>query len=95
MSADDDDDWMTAAAKKAIDEVFDCFDKLDTALHSSDEKVKEAIDYLEHEPRIQAAVAELKKAAAAVQEGAARAAETVESAAEAVKKSADSTDADQ
>ena len=88
-------DDAKAAAKKAIDEVFDCFDKLDTALHSSDEKVKEAIDYLEHEPRIQAAVAELKKAAAAVQEGAARAAETVESAAEAVKKSADSTDADQ
>lgn len=88
-------DDVKAAAKKALDEVFECFDKLDTALHSSDEKVKEAIDYLEHEPRIQAAVAELKKVAAAVQEGAAKAAETVEKAAEAVTKSADGTDADQ
>lgn len=88
-------DDAKAAAQKALDEVFDCFDKLDTALHSSDEKVKEAIDYLEHEPRIQAAVAELTKAAAAVQEGAAKAAETVEKAAEAVTKSADGTDADQ
>jgi len=88
-------DDAKAAAKKALDEVFDCFDKLDTALHSSDEKVKEAIDYLEHEPRIQAAVAELKKAAAAVQEGAAKAAETVEKAAEAVGKAVGGTDADQ
>ncbi|MDA1039181.1 MAG: hypothetical protein O3A37_02670 [Planctomycetota bacterium] len=88
-------DDAKAAAKKALDEVFDCFDKLDTALHSSDEKVKEAIDYLEHEPRIQAAVAELKKAAAAVQEGAAKAAEKVEKAAEAVGKAVGGTDADQ
>jgi hypothetical protein len=88
-------DDAKAAAKKALDEVFDCFDKLDTALHSSDEKVKEAIDYLEHEPRIQAAVAELKKAAAAVQEGAAKAAEKVEKTAEAVEKAVGGTDADQ
>ena len=88
-------DDAKAAAKKALDEVFDCFDKLDTALHSSDEKVKEAIDYLEHEPRIQAAVAELKKAATIVQEGAAKAAEKVEKAAEAVEKAVGGTDADQ
>lgn len=88
-------DDAKAAAKKALDEVFDCFDKLDTALHSSDEKVKEAIDYLEHEPRIQAAVSELKKAAAAVQEGAASAAEKVEKTAEAVEKAVGGTDGDQ
>lgn len=56
-------DEAKAAAAKALDEIFDCFDKLDTVLHSSDEKVREAVDYLEHEPRIQAAIGELKKAA--------------------------------
>jgi hypothetical protein len=82
-----------AAATKALDEIFDAFDKLDTALHSSDEKVKEAIDYLEHEPRIQAAIGELKKAAAAVKAGIAKAAETVEAAAETVKESVEGADA--
>jgi hypothetical protein len=82
-----------AAATKALDEIFDAFDKLDTALHSSDEKVKEAIDYLEHEPRIQAAIVELKKAAEAVEAGIAKAAETVEAAAETVKESVEGADA--
>lgn len=50
-----------AAAKKALDEVFTCFDALDTALHSSDEKVRQAVDYLEHEPTIAAAIETLKK----------------------------------
>ena len=50
-----------AAARKALDDVFECFDVLDTALHSSDEKVQQSIDYLEHEPKIAAAIASLKK----------------------------------
>lgn len=58
-------DDAKVAATKALDEIFEAFDKLDTALHSSDAKVKEAVDYLEHEPRIQAAIGELKKAAEA------------------------------
>ena len=88
-------DDAKAAAKKALDEIFDCFDKLDTALHSSDENVRQAIDYLEHEPQIQAGIGKLKEAAAAIQEGAAEAAEKVESAAEAVKQSVGNSDADQ
>ena len=88
-------DDAKAVAKKALDEIFEAFDKLDTALHSSDEKVKEAIDYLEHEPRIQAAIGELKKAAEAVQEGAAKAAETAKQAVEAVKQSVEGSNADQ
>jgi hypothetical protein len=82
-----------AAATKALDEIFDAFDKLDTALHSADEKVKEAIDYLEHEPRVQAALGELKKAAAAVETGIAKVAETVEAAAESVKDAVEEADA--
>jgi hypothetical protein len=88
-------DDAKAVAKKALDEVFECFDTLDTALHSSDEKVKEAIDYLEHEPRIQAAIGELKRAAAAVQEGVVKAAETVEKAIDAEEKPVVGANADQ
>jgi hypothetical protein len=84
---------VKAAATKALDEIFEAFDKLDTALHSSDKKVKEAIDYLEHEPRIQAAIGELKKAAAAVEAGIVKAAETVKAAAETVKESVEGADA--
>lgn len=88
-------DDAKAMAKKALDEVFECFDTLDTALHSSDEKVKEAIDYLEHEPRIQAAIEQLKKAAAVVQEGVVKAAETVEKATEAEEKPVANANPDQ
>lgn len=88
------DDAKTAAAK-ALDEIFDCFDKLDTALHSSDEKVRDAIDYLEHEPRIMAAIEELKKAAAAIQGGATNAVGAVEEAAEGSKQSVGDNGADQ
>lgn len=45
-----------AAAKKALDEIFECFDDLDSALHSSDSAVREAVDYLKHEPKIDAAI---------------------------------------
>jgi len=88
-------DEAKAGATKALDEIFDCFDKLDTALHSSDEKVREAIDYLEHEPRIQAAIEELKKAAAAIQDGATNAVGGVEKAAEGSKQSVGDDGADQ
>lgn len=54
-------DEAASAAKKALDQVFDCFDSMDTALHSSNEDVRKAIDYLEHEPKIEAAIGELKK----------------------------------
>ncbi len=88
-------DDAKAAAAKALDEIFDSFDKLDTALHSSDEKVREAIDYLEHEPRIQAAIEDLKKAAAAIQDGAADAVRAAEKAAEGLKESVGDSGADQ
>jgi hypothetical protein len=88
-------DDAKAAAAKALDEIFDCFDKLDTVLHSSDEKVREAIDYLEHEPRIQAAIEELKKAADAIQNGATNAVGAVEKAAEGPKQSVGDEGADQ
>lgn len=45
-----------AAAKKALDEIFECFDDLDSALHSSDSAVREAVDYLKHEPKVDAAL---------------------------------------
>ncbi|MFM7035982.1 MAG: hypothetical protein ACKOYJ_12515 [Planctomycetia bacterium] len=50
-----------AAAKKALDDVFESFDALDSALHSSDEKVRSAIEYLEHEPKINAAIESLER----------------------------------
>lgn len=63
-------DEAASAAKKALDQVFDCFDSMDTALHSSNEDVRKAIDYLEHEPKIEAAIGELKKTVEAVTESA-------------------------
>lgn len=49
-----------AAAKKALDDVFECFDDLDTKLHSADEDVRKAIDFAEHEPRVEAALQALR-----------------------------------
>lgn len=60
-------DEVKATAKKALDEVFECFDAMDTVLHSSNEDVRNAIDYVEHEPTIVAALAQLKKAVAATE----------------------------
>ena len=88
-------DEARAAAAKALDEIFDCFDKLDSALHSSDEQVRQALDYVEHEPRIQAAVEQLKKAAAAIPDGAAKALTATEKAAESPKQSVGDDGADQ
>lgn len=66
-------DEAAAAAKAALDQVFDCFDTMDTALHSSNEDVRKAIDYLEHEPKIGAAIGELKKAVEALDKAAGKA----------------------
>ena len=52
-----------AVAKKALEEIFDCFDKMDTALHAADEEVVKKLDYAEHAPRIEAAIAKLKELA--------------------------------
>lgn len=57
-----------AVAKKALDSIFECFDALDTVLHSSDEEVRKKIDFLEHEPKVAAAIEELKKLAASAEE---------------------------
>jgi hypothetical protein len=51
---------VETAAKKALDEVFDCFDKMDTALHAADEAERKALDYADHAPTIEAAITTLK-----------------------------------
>jgi hypothetical protein len=48
------------AAKKALDDIFDCFDKMDTALHAADESVKQSLDYADHAPTIEAATKTLR-----------------------------------
>ena len=52
---------VLAGAKKALDDIFDCFDKMDTALHSADEEVAKKLDYAEHAPAIEAAIQKLKE----------------------------------
>ena len=52
---------VLAGAKKALDDIFDCFDKMDTALHSADEEVVKKLDYAEHAPAIEAAIPKLKE----------------------------------
>ena len=52
---------VLAGAKKALDDIFDCFDKMDTALHSADEEVAKKLDYDEHAPAIEAAIQKLKE----------------------------------
>lgn len=48
------------AAKKALDDIFECFDKMDTALHSADAEAVKKLDYAEHAPTIEAAIKKLK-----------------------------------
>lgn len=50
-----------AEAKKALDSVFECFDKIDTAIHGADEEVRKKLDYAEHAPAIEAAIERLKE----------------------------------
>lgn len=52
---------VLAGAKKALDDIFDCFDKMDTALHAADEEVAKKLDYAEHAPTIEAAIQKLKE----------------------------------
>jgi hypothetical protein len=50
-----------AEARKAIDAVFECFDKIDSAIHAADEEARKKLDYAEHAPAIEAAIAKLKE----------------------------------
>ncbi len=52
-----------AAATKALDEIFDCFDAMDTALHSTDAEAARKLDYAAYAPRIEAAIETLRKSA--------------------------------
>ena len=86
---------VKVAKNKALDEIFDCFDKLDAAIHSGDEEVRKKIDYLKHETQIEEAINELQKTAKAVKEEITEAAgavkEEVKKAAEAVKEEVSKT----
>lgn len=55
-----------AAAKKALDELYECFDDLDTKLHAADEEIRKGIDYAMHEPRVTAALEALRDLATPV-----------------------------
>lgn len=58
-------DWKPeTGAKKALDDVFECFDAMDTVLHSGDEEAARKLDYAAYAPRIEAAIETLKKASA-------------------------------
>jgi hypothetical protein len=51
---------VETAAKKALDEIFDCFDKMDTALHAADEAERKSLDYADHAATIEAGIKTLK-----------------------------------
>lgn len=48
------------AAKKSLDDIFDCFDKMDTALHSAVEAERKSLDYADHAATIEGAIKNLK-----------------------------------
>lgn len=50
-----------AEARKALDAIFECFDKVDTAIHAADDEARRKLDYAEHAPAIEAAIATLKE----------------------------------
>lgn len=52
-----------AEARRALDAIFECFDKFDTAIHAAAEEAREKLDYAEHAPAIEAAIAKLKELA--------------------------------
>ena len=52
---------VEAEARKALDAVFECFDKIDSAIHAADEEARKKLDYAEHAPAIEAALAKLKE----------------------------------
>ena len=49
-----------AEAKQALEAIFESFDKLDTVIHGADEEARKKLDYAEHAPAIEAALAKLK-----------------------------------
>jgi hypothetical protein len=51
---------VETAAKKALDDIFDCFDKMDTTLHATDEAERKSLDYADHASTIEAAIKSLK-----------------------------------
>ena len=50
-----------AEAKQALEAIFESFDKLDTVIHGADEEARKKLDYAEHAPAIEAALAKLKE----------------------------------
>ncbi len=52
---------VEAEAKQALEAVFESFDKLDTVIHGADEEARKKLDYAEHAPAIEAALAKLKE----------------------------------
>lgn len=50
-----------AEAKKALEAIFESFDKLDTVIHGADEEARKKLDYAEHAPAIEAALAKLRE----------------------------------
>lgn len=50
-----------AEARKALDAMFECFDKIDSAIHAADDEARKKLDYAEHAPAIEAAIAKLKE----------------------------------
>lgn len=52
---------VEAEAKQALEAVFESFDKLDTVIHGADEEARKKLDYAEHAPAIESALAKLKE----------------------------------
>ena len=50
-----------AEAKQALETIFESFDKLDTVIHGADEEARKKLDYAEHAPAIEAALAKLEE----------------------------------
>jgi cytochrome c556 len=50
-----------AEAKQALEAIFESFDKLDTVIHGADEEARKKLDYAEHAPAIEAALAKLEE----------------------------------
>lgn len=58
-------DWKPeTGATKALDDIFECFDAMDTVLHSGDEESARKLDYATYGPRIEAAIEALRKSSA-------------------------------
>lgn len=51
---------VEAEARKAGEAIFECFDKIDTAIHAADDAVRKKVDAAEHAPAIEAAIETLK-----------------------------------